>query len=453
VILSLTLLGSIWQSKVTSQNSCAGYLGNNSGDRTTSTCANSTTAYLNKYRLQSTFIPSTNDPVITLKITLHIFQPGGSNINNGVWQNTTNNYNGYPALNAYLYGNGTDGIVNGQTERYSVQRSANYLPSWNLPQSNLDSRIKYEITNIYWYSDNTLYNTNAYNAGPSSFFSHISSINGAAALEEGLPIVINGANTGHATNYNNGPCVFTSVGAGDSDFFRKHLRHEINHCFMLMHTYGGTSCCPEIVDCNYLDFLSDVFPINNSANCNNGSNAPLNTNCNTCNEWINLSNNCMGESYPNPLWISPLQMGRKIRNMHLTSNNIRKFAKDCESQHTFPLQVTSNETWDFDIQMYKDIVVKAPATLTIKCKVAMAILGKIQVEKGAQLIIDGGEVTGWCKTGLWGSIQVEGDPAQNQTIYTSGSLTGYAQYQGVLRLINGGKVTHSGNAITNFLKY
>lgn len=150
----------------------------------------------------------------------------------------------------------------------------------------------------------------------------------------------------------------------------------------------------------------------------------------------------MGTRFGGNDWISPLQMGRKRMNLHLTSNGVRFFAKEMLSDRVATWNITANETWDFDIQMYEDIVVKAGATLTIKCKVAMATGGRIIVERGAKLVIDGGEVTAWGGK-MWDGIHVWGTSTVRQSVAANGLSTAH----GIVDIINGGTVRDAGVGI------
>ena len=131
-------------------------------------CLNSSTAYSSTYSKPQKYIPVSGlpgDPIITLKLTLHIF----NDINgNGVWVNNSNFTNGVPALNSML-----SFITNGQTDRMSQPRSATYTsPTFISQLFPSDSRLQYEVTNIYFYNIQSLYTT----PSDGALFAHINSI-------------------------------------------------------------------------------------------------------------------------------------------------------------------------------------------------------------------------------------------------------------------------------------
>jgi hypothetical protein len=411
--------------------------------------------WLNKYSQQSTYIPNNNSPLITLKITLHIFTKSDGTAAPGLWENNASAVGSPAVLNSFYLNT----ITNSNGDRFSTPRSATYPAAFSIPLNNInDSKIRYEVTNIYYYPSDVLYpwptNTLTYYNDASTHLNYIQTTY-PGRLEEGLPILIANTGWGFASGFNGAPFVATSISYYDSDFFRKHLLHEIGHCFGLYHTYFK-SCCPDDLSCTNIDYLSDVFPDGRTicpATDIFGNPAPyIPTNsCQSCYELADdnfneTSNNIMAGQASN--WISPLQMGRRIRNMRLPGTGIRQFAKDVPSDHVNTWDINANEIWDFDIQMYEDIVVKTGNTLTVKCKIAMAQGGKIIVEKGAKLVIDGGEVTTWSKQGLWTGIEIDGTYNQPQNF--SG---GYGVYQGYVNIINGGTISNANvgvkNALTN----
>lgn len=457
-----------------------------------------------KYKDLITFVPNINDPVITVKLVFHVFSP--SSVVSHAFYNTNDPWNGLPGLQTMLNGYASNGFQN-QTERYTAQgqyNSAQYV-AFNPPTvPNGDSRLRYEVAAVYFYTSTALYN-----GGGSGCMSYINT-NFPARLGEGLPIIMS-SDCQYQSRFNStvaGTIPYVAVcplagtdatsQANNNNFAISQLRHEIGHALGLLHTYygdgqenpgpqipaypGNPSPSPETpmpkvingaqdrsLDCNHTDFLWDVFPANNP-NCALLVNNPPTSLCGSCYEEAAIpmySNNVMSSGFNN--WMSNLQMARRARAMHFIYNNnwagvnnwanVRVFAKDMLSGHANPWLITGGvtESWEFDIQMYKDILVKAGNTLIIKCKVAMATDGKITVEKGARLIIDGGEVTGWCKTTpagsnfnvpLWTGIEVAGNPAQNQLI---NNQTGYCANQGIVEVKNGGKITYAMKGINNSL--
>lgn len=91
-------------------------------------------------------------------------------------------------------------------------------------------------------------------------------------------------------------------------------------------------------------------------------------------------------------YFSPLQIAKMHRATHIQS--VRQY---CWGYSATPFFITEDETWDFTIKMYQDIVIKKGRTLTIKNTLQMVPEARIVVEKGAKLIVDGGVIT----TGKW----------------------------------------------------
>ena len=413
-------------------------------------CAPTSTTYINKYRIPQTYSPNNNSALIVCNITLHIFTNSDGTADPGLWEQSPSATGNPTLLNNYL-----SWMTNGNQERFSTLRNANYAPSFMTSQF-LDSKIQYSVTNIYYYPNTSLYT----NPSIPIHFAYIDSLY-PGRLEEGLPILI--ANTGwkQLSGWNNKPAVASSVGYYDLDFFLNHYKHELGHCFGLGHTYEDSPWCGNYGSditafgspCGSVNYLSDVF-VPGQPFCyfkQNGacpliyiSANPSNA-CGSCHEVPQTglgfeSNNFMGASTLfGYRWISPIQMGRRIRAMRL--NPMRSFAADLPSDHINTWNITNSETWDFDIQMYEDIVVKTGNTLKVTCKINMAREGRIIVEKGAKLIIDGGEITTWSKTGRWDGIYLEG----------TSNMPQYLPEQSQLEIKNNALIQNANIAVNTFV--
>ena len=120
----------------------------------------------------------------------------------------------------------------------------------------------------------------------------------------------------------------------------------------------------------------------------------------------------------------------------LSLSTARNYVYDCPISTTY-LSITNNETWDFDIKVYRDIVIEPNNTLIIQCNVLMQSFSKIKIKPGAKLIIDGGIVTNGCDNGLWQGIELWGNTNQNQV-----PVNGIYQ-QGIVQIINGGTIENA----------
>lgn len=89
-------------------------------------------------------------------------------------------------------------------------------------------------------------------------------------------------------------------------------------------------------------------------------------------------------------YFSPQEIGIMQQTIHLTST--RQYVA-CDNTVGVDRTVSTNETWDMNTRLYQDVVVKTGATLKIQCVVEMPVNGKITVERGARLILDGGTIT------------------------------------------------------------
>ena len=123
-------------------------------------------------------------------------------------------------------------------------------------------------------------------------------------------------------------------------------------------------------------------------------------------------------------YFSPMQIGKMHRALAIKS--ARKYVKE-DTYTAVPHEIAQNETWNFDIRMYSDIVVKKGAVLTVNGKIFMADQSRIIVKRGASLIVDGGIITSAGKT--WQGIKIEGKENQRRlsknkgvVIYKNGAV-------------------------------
>jgi hypothetical protein len=250
------------------------------------------------------------------------------------------------------------------------------------------------------------------------------------------------------------------------------LAHEFGHNLDLFHTYcgGGASakicnnycslfaCDTDPETCNSNEYLSDIFgPCPGTYPHVTGWHDPFLSG-------PQHTNNMMGGSSAQ-LYISPMQAGQMHRALALKS--VRKYVKN-ETFSNVPLVLNNSETWDFNLKLYRDIIIASSNVLTIKnnfeltdqAKISIlkdsqvkvdgtAILksnntfiierggelivngtldmgkqGKIVIKPGAKLTVNGGNVNGGKITSSsepWSGIFVEGDRTKSQTFANQGA--------------------------------
>ncbi|HYG49406.1 MAG TPA: zinc-dependent metalloprotease, partial [Flavobacteriales bacterium] len=224
-----------------------------------------------------------------------------------------------------------------------------------------------------------------------------------------------------------------------------HFCHEIGHALGLMHSYNS-----DIIEIGHFDFLDDVYGTCPEPAMMGG---PSPCNCTPPPGYVcYLKASCFLNAFPsghpfmsgNPeksTYISPKQAGKMHRNLCLIDNNfaftknLHKYVLE-EYSAALPYNITADETWDFTIKMYQDIVVKPGATLTITCTVRMPREGKIIVEPGGKLVVDGGTIT-CAHDGFWQGIEVHGNS----------SLSQFTNQQGEVLIKNQAVIEHARYAV------
>lgn len=211
------------------------------------------------------------------------------------------------------------------------------------------------------------------------------------------------------------------------------LLHEFGHLFNLHHTFNGADFC-------------DDAPVN--ANCWNIN--PANPNCD---ELCEVSNNVMDyNSFRKSL--TPCQLGRVHDYLYNEQPDYIKVDWcTVDADKKIEIEDGENITWDSPRNLKGDLVVKAGGNLTIQCSVGFPTDGKLIVERGGRLVIDGGQVTSNCGS-FWKGIEVHGYYNKEHLLsYVSqiknGSYPSTSNDHGAIYIKNGGSVENAQIGIKN----
>jgi len=130
------------------------------------------------------------------------------------------------------------------------------------------------------------------------------------------------------------------------------------------------------------------------------------------------------KSLPNPI-VQDIEIIDSLKLIRIATfgRGIWEADLNCGQGET-PTIITSDETWDHDIGLDGDLIIKPNVTLTIRCEVAFPATTKLIVERGATLIMDGGRLTSRCSQ-MWQGVEVWGDRSLPQIPTTS-------HYQGII---------------------
>ncbi len=175
------------------------------------------------------------------------------------------------------------------------------------------------------------------------------------------------------------------------------LAHELAHNLDLKHTYclynensSNVVCCTTnscsqncTQDCDNPEYLSDIFGIC-PGTCPHIANWGDPNDHNDPND-LKITNNVMGGSNSQH-YFSPMQVGQMHRTLALKST--RKYVKR-ETYSPIALSISNDETWDFYLKLYRDIVIEPDAVLTLARTFDMPYNGTITVNNGAALLITG----------------------------------------------------------------
>lgn len=436
---------------VNSQNfgGCAYFDDTLTSEAPESGCFNSSDTWINKYRTPEYWIPDENTPIKTILVNWIVCRD--KNGDNG-WQDIPEFHDQVDLMFSHI----NEWYSNSQPKGYSLTCEPNYTHIY-------DTKIRFELNEII-FIDNTAFNTSC-QAGNILDYVYQNYPDSKYALNHIFtmpPSQCYGNAWGYYSTYGNNAYVQTWYSMFSDwwvvwDDHIAHIAHEYGHAVGLHHTYDG-----EYTDISHYDFLDDIFglcaeplmmdPENPCFDlCGEpGQPCPCEP---TPNHICYFESNCFFSNFPEPYplmsgynnsrYISPKAAGRMHRALSLYENNFvvgnKPMHKYVKEDHSFsiPLTINEDETWDFAIKMYQDIVIETGNTLTISCEVKMPIDGKIIVKQGGHLIVDGGHITS-AHILPWQGIQVWGN--RNSSQY---NLPGQTLNQGMVILKNGATIENA----------
>lgn len=354
--------------------------------------------------------PLGNAPTKQLKIALHIFQSGDLTKPNHYTKKDINLFHDVIyRVNAHYNGQ----LFPKEWQFVSKPSDPILPPEKEVP--NTDTKVKFSIgekgqERIFFYQKESLHA----NTSPTKFYNYIKEQHATTDFEvdEFINVYFTTGRRGSIGGFASSPSfrspdkksyvVMLKGRQPDGDAFAiaSLLAHELGHCVDLRHTYAGGGA-GAICNQNHVDYLTDIF--------GGGSPCP-----HPANRWDSAdpfktlqdgyTNNLMG-GYKGNEYISPMQAGKMHRCLALSS--VRKYVDNC-AYSSVPLPIKKDEVWDFDIQLYRDLIVQRGNTLTINGTLRLSGPAKIIVEKGATLIVTG-RITSACPTQNWEGIQVDGN--------------------------------------------
>ncbi|MCB0691912.1 MAG: T9SS type A sorting domain-containing protein [Saprospiraceae bacterium] len=330
------------------------------------------------------YIPEENDPLLYVRVNVHIMQ--FSEDEPGNFTNSTTDI----ALLQNLINNEANDEVLG---RSGIAEQCEGIDT-NAPLM-VDSKIRFVLNNIYFHvdpvgysNDGSYYNKYCYNNYVANNPDISKDMNIFFCVIDNTTVGGYGPGYyGESSNYImmiNKFQVLQSGGSGNNTWdLARSVVHEFGHCMGLLH-----SC---------LSSQQQLFNYECLPPCG----------------WAPTSSN-HNMSYNNTrTYMSPLQFAH-MRRLLLTSWREKLLVTPIQSYKDFNLTTDYSIDENKQVHYLGNIIVKQGATLTVKGILKMYKDKKIIVERGANLIVDGGLITS-CDD-PWQGIVVEGDASSNSQV-------------------------------------
>ncbi|HPI30871.1 MAG TPA: hypothetical protein PLS26_10120, partial [Bacteroidales bacterium] len=397
-------------------------------------CTNNSNCYINKYYDKynedlSFWKPNSNSVIKIIKVNFIVIQKDdgtGNFSHNGVCPLETNKtdeeflYELIDKVNNLYYNNLTNPSDTGGK---SVCGTCNEIA---------DTKIRFELQGIHYYQNSAVYGTesNIYKYYPDSEINiYLQGLNLNYSWANLASFYLSTNNYVFLNRLYQDYCLYGYYPALNA---AAQLSHELGHNLGLCHTYYGGGC--PITSGNMYNegyYYDDLFGAYPSIFC------PDRGGVWNSDPWSDpgdyITNNLMGFTVT-ARYLSSKQIATMHRNLSIKST--RKYVKTNVFDNNNAIEISENESWDFDIRCYSDIVVKSGITWVVECKILMPNDAKIIVEPGAKLILDGGYITN-CSNTFWQGIEVHGNSALSQY-----PISG-AYQQGIVQIINGGTIENA----------
>ena len=361
------------------------------------------------------FIPKPTDPVKHFKVSIHFFKKTS----------------GVGAFDHATYNNCLEVVQNINANYHLVSPTLPTSPPQPLIS---DPRFDFTLANVFWHTDDNAFLSGFPWSNQFYFYQHYADPNSYNLFFVADP----SSGASWTNNYNGVP--FSTMNFGTAIWDSTNLggglnAHEMGHGLgALQHTDTvGLRC--------------DGTPEPNPYNGNPYSPVDFYIEKTDCAHWGWLpctpgvvGNNIMGQSECYT-YLSPKQIACYHANYAV--GNTALMAGGYDSTHNSIY--VYNETWTQPKLITGDLIVQW--SLTVQCQLKFLPGARLIVLPGARLILDGGTLTS-IQGMYWPGVQVWGNSTANQSM-----SHGFANYQGLVSIVNGGTIQNAQTAISAIAAY